>query len=514
MTIISIRPILAMLPALIGAGLIGLSGNKRPNLRESFSIISGVVKLLIVVSMVPAVLGGNSFEYTLVTLYKGIEIKFRADALALLFASTASFLWIITSLYSIGYMRSTKEHAQTRYFTCFAITLFATMGAAFSANLLTLYIFYEIITMVTYPLVTHKETPEALHGGRKYITYLLGTSKAFLLPALVLTYTIAGTLEFSKAGIFPPGADKVILTVVFFLFIAGFAKAAIMPFHNWLPAAMVAPTPVSALLHAVAVVKVGVFSIIRVVMFVFGVGSMGALGLGLPLAYIACFTIVVASIIALTKDNLKARLAYSTVSQLSYIILGAALLTPDSMLGGIMHIANHAFSKITLFFCAGSIYVATHRTEISQLSGIGRRMPFTMGAFFIGTLSMIGVPLVAGFVSKWYIVLGSLQARELPVLMALLASTVLNAAYFLPIVYKAFFEEYKEDHHEGHDEHHHGHNEHDSHGNDNGHHGGGLKGLRESPYFVVVPLLITAAISIALGLYPDYFMSLAKEVLR
>jgi multicomponent Na+:H+ antiporter subunit D len=263
---------------------------------------------------------------------------------------------------------------------------------------------------------------------------------------------------------------------------------------------MVAPTPVSALLHAVAVVKVGVFSVLRVVIFVFGTGAMAGLHLGGPLAFAASFTLVAASVIALTKDNLKARLAYSTVSQLSYIVLGAALLTPDSMLGGVMHIANHAFSKITLFFCAGSIYVASHKTEVSELSGIGRKMPLTMAAFFIGSLSMIGVPPVAGFVSKWHIALGSVQAREIPVLVALLASTVLNAAYFLPIVYKAFFEEYKEDAHHG------GHGHHDE------HHGGHGGGVRELP-FVVVPLLITAAISVALGLYPDFFMSLAREVI-
>lgn len=491
MVIQSIRPLFALGVSLLAALLILASGRK-PNLREFWTLLASVLKFLIIISMVPQILAGNTLEYTLIKLLPGIDIKFRVDALGVLFASTASFLWIITSFYSIGYMRSLKEHAQTRYFTCFAVTLFATIGAAFSANLLTLYLFYEVITMVTYPLVTHKETPEALKGGRKYITYLLGTSKAFLLPAIILTYSIAGTLEFSRGGVFSAAADPVILTIISILFVAGFAKAAIMPFHNWLPAAMVAPTPVSALLHAVAVVKVGVFSILRVIFFVFGFDMMKRLNLGIPLAFVASFTIITASIIALTKDNLKARLAYSTVSQLSYVILGAALLTPESMLGGIMHIANHAFSKITLFFCAGSIYVASHKTEVSQLSGIGRKMPWTMTAFFIGSLSMIGVPPVAGFVSKWFLAMGSIEAGELPILFVLLASTVLNAAYFLPIVYKAFFEEFKEDHH----------------------HGGSHEEIKESPYFVVIPLLITAGISILLGLYPDYFLSLAREVIR
>jgi multicomponent Na+:H+ antiporter subunit D len=269
-----------------------------------------------------------------------------------------------------------------------------------------------------------------------------------------------------------------------------------MPAHNWLPSAMVAPTPVSALLHAVAVVKVGVFSILRVVFFIYGVSLMGRLHLDTTAAWFAAFTIIVASVIALTKDNLKARLAYSTVSQLSYIILGAVLIAPASMIGAIVHIANHAFSKITLFFCAGSIYSGAHKTEISELSGIGKKMPWTMTAFFIGSLSMIGVPLTAGFITKWYLAIGTIQAKNIPMLIVLLASSVLNAAYFLPVTYKAFFEKSPapvpnsvgaaaHEHHIP----------------------------REIP-MVVVPLVLTAIISLVIGIYPDYFLHLAKEVIR
>lgn len=482
----SIKPLLAVIVSLIAAFLILITGERARNLREFWTIIASVVKFAIVASMVSPILKGKVIEYTVISILPGLSLQFRVDALGILFALTASFLWIITSFYSIGYMRSLNEHAQTRYFACFAIALSATMGVAFSANLFTTFIFYEIITLSTYPLVAHKETSEAVKGARRYLAYLLGTSIAFLLLAIFLTYNAAGTLDFSNQGILAGKASNALLTVIFILFMAGIAKAAMMPLHSWLPAAMVAPTPVSALLHAVAVVKVGVFTVIRVALYIFGIDLLSRLGLGTALAYFASFTIIAASIIALRQDNLKLRLAYSTISQLSYIILGVALLTPSSMVGGIVHISNHAFSKITLFFCAGSIYCAAHKTNISQLSGIGKKMPWTMTAFFIASLSMIGVPPAGGFISKWYLALGSIEAEEIPILAVIIASSILNAAYFLPITYKAFFEKPGDDSHEG---------------------------IKEIP-MVAIPLVITAIISVLTGIYPDYFLTLAKEVIR
>jgi len=490
-TIISIRPLLAVLVSATGALLI-IASSKRPNIRESWSIIAGILKLLIVVSMVPYILDGKTIEYTLFTLLPGIELKFRVDSFGILFALGASFLWILTSFYSIGYMRSLKEHAQTRYFACFAVALSTTMGVAFSANLFTMFLFYEGLTLVTYPLVAHKETPEAKAGSRKYVIYLLGAAKGFLIAALILTYNLSGTLEFSKGGIFSANVQtgsEWLLAIIFILFLFGFAKCAIMPLHSWLPAAMVAPTPVSALLHAVAVVKTGVFTVLRVIFFVFGADLMKSLGVDIFTIFFASFTILMASIVALSRDDLKARLAFSTVSQLSYIILGAAMLTPSSIVGGIIHITNHAFSKITLFFCAGSIYVSTHKTHVSQLSGIGKKMPWTMAAFAVATLSMIGVPPVCGFITKWYLVIGSLERHSIAILMVLLASSFLNAAYFVPIMYKAFFER-----------------------EETGHHGTDLTNheeVRENP-FVVVPLVLTAIGSVILGFYPDFIVQLAK----
>ncbi|MCI0469297.1 MAG: monovalent cation/H+ antiporter subunit D family protein, partial [Nitrospirae bacterium] len=459
------------------------------------SVSAGVLKFLIILSMLPTVLGGKTIEFTLFHLMPGLEIKFRADAFGMLFALGAAFLWVFTTFYSIGYMRPIKAESQTRFFSCFAIALSTTMGVAFSANLFTMFIFYEGLSIITYPLVGHKEDETSLAGARKYAIYLLGAAKIFLVTAIILTYNLAGTLEFTKGGIFPAAvqaAHPILLSVIFIFFLYGFAKCAVMPLHGWLPAAMVAPTPVSALLHAVAVVKTGVFTVLRVIFFIFGTDLMKTLGVDVITMFLASFTIIMASVIALSRDNLKARLAFSTISQLSYIVLGAAMLTPSAMIGGISHITMHAFAKITLFFCAGSIYVSAHKTEISQLSGIAKKMPWTMTAFAIGAINMIGVPAVGGFVSKWQLLIGSLELKSYAILAVLLASTVLNAAYFMPIVYKAFFE--KEDDH--------GHGGH-------GHH----EEIKENP-FMVVPLFLTAIATFILGIYPDLVIRIATEVIK
>ncbi|MFY0312579.1 monovalent cation/H+ antiporter subunit D family protein [Leisingera sp. D0M16] len=489
--LLSIRPVLAIAVSLAAAALI-LWLHQRPNLRDAVSVAAAVLKFLIVISMAPLVLAGGTLELRLFEILPGVDLAFRADALGMVFATVSSLLWIFAALYSIGYMRSLKEHAQTRFFAAFAVSLSAAVGGAFAANLFTLVIFYEVLSLVTYPLVYHKEDSESWVGSRRYAVYLIGASKSFLLAALALTYQLAGSLDFMPQGLLAAsGAESWLLSVVYLCYLAGFAKAAVMPFHAWLPAAMVAPTPVSALLHAVAVVKMGVFCMLRVIFHVMGVDLMDSLGLGIATAYLVSFTIVMASVYALTRDDLKARLAYSTVSQLSYIILGAVLLTPMAAIGGIIHIAAHAFCKITLFFCAGSIYCASHRRNISDLSGIGRRLPWTMAAFFIGSLGMIGIPPSGGFVSKWYLVLGSAGGQEMVFLTVLLASALLNAAYFLPVTYTAFFEAEKP--------------------------GApdlvAMQDVREIP-MVAVPLLITSLLSLALGLNPGFFVELAQLVMR
>lgn len=443
--IASLRPLAAVLVSGIAVPLI-LVFHRRPNLREAWTVLAAIAKFGIVASMIPGGLAGQVYVTDLGAFLPGIRFMLRADSLGLLFGMVASILWIATSLFSIGYMRGLDEHGQTRYFAAFAASLSATIGIAFAGNLVVLFVFYEILTVATYPLVAHDETAAARAAGRKYLAYTFGGGVAVLAGAVVV-FWISGTTAFAAGGI-PElfGSDPVFARLAFALLVAGFGvKAALMPLHSWLPDAMIAPTPVSALLHAVAVVKSGVFGIARVVLDVFGPELMRDLGVGLPLAAVAAFTLVTASIIALRQDNLKRRLAFSTVSQLSYIVLGLAVLTPISIAGGLLHIPAHAFMKITLFFCAGAIHVETHTDYISNMGGIGKRMPLTMGAFAVGAAGMAGIPLLAGFVSKYFMLIGTVSSGNLVFTAALLVSGILNIAYFWPVVYTAFFES-KTDH--------------------------------------------------------------------
>ncbi|WP_027716292.1 monovalent cation/H+ antiporter subunit D family protein [Desulfuromonas sp. TF] len=481
----SIWPLAAILVSLLGTVPIMVSA-RRPNLRESWTVLIAVAKFGIIALMLPAVLAGGGFVFTLAEVLPGVPIQLRVDPLGMYFALIASFLWIFTSIYSIGYMRSLKEHDQTRYFASFAIAISATIGVAFSANLLTLYLFYEMLSLSTYPLVTHEQNDEARRSGRKYLTYILGTSIGFALPAMLITYASAGTLDFTPGGIMTGAASPATIGLLLVLFVFGFAKAGIMPFHGWLPAAMVAPTPVSSFLHGVAVVKVGVFSILRVILDILGPDLLRQLDYGVALTYFVSITILVASLVALTQDNLKRRLAYSTIGQLSYMVLGAGMLSAAGMTGGVMHIAMHAFGKITLFFCAGAIYVASHKKYISEMDGLGRQMPVTYMAFFLGSLSIIGMPPLGGFISKWNLVIGAVEADQLVLVVVLLVSSLLNAAYFFPIVYRGFFAAPA---------------------------AGVSSGIKEAPIFCLLPLTVTALCSVALFFYPTVFLQLIQKAL-
>jgi len=505
MEIESIKPLLAVMIPFIGSFFLIVT-RKNPNLREGCTLVTAFLMFFSVISMISPVLAGNTLHYTLFDFWPTVPIGFRVDGMGLLFACVAATTWILTSFYAIGYMRSLNEHSQTRFYYCFAVTLFATMGAAFSSNWFTLFIFYELITLFTYPLVAHHETEDAWEKGNKYLAYLLGTSKVFLIPAILGTYYYAGSVDFTATGILSPEADKTVLVGIFIFYLAGIGKVAFMPLHSWLPASMVAPTPVSALLHAVAVVNTGAFCVLRVIINVFGFDlvktlHVGSWTLGEMTALIASITIITASIYCMKANNLKERIAYSTVSQLSYMVLGGALLTTSGLTGGIMHIAMHAFAKITLFFCAGSIYVATKKTHVSQLSGIGRKMPWTMGAFAIATLSMVGIPPAGGFVSKWYLMVGSTQAGEFWTLLVLATSALLNAFYFVPIVINGFFGKPDDD--------------------DTpplmvpqsvGAAAAGVQKIsfgqqiQEAPMLVVVPLCVTAVVSLLLGMFPGLLL--------
>ena len=422
----------------LGAVAIALLG-RWPNLRETATLATGVALIAVVASLVPGVLAGERPAVEWLQVLPGLAIAFRLEPLGMLFALVASGLWIVTSVYSIGYMRAHDEDHQTRYYVSFAVSILGALGVALAANMLTLFIFYEVLTLSTYPLVSHQGTERAMRGARTYLSVLMTTSIVFLLLAVVWTWVLAGTLDFREGGILSGRASDGMLIALLALYAFGTGKAALMPFHRWLPAAMVAPTPVSALLHAVAVVKAGVFTVMKVVIYIFGLDLLTSTGASEWLMYAAGVTIIASSLIALRQDNLKRRLAYSTVSQLSYIVLGAALANTWGIVGGSMHIATHAFGKITLFFCAGAIYVATHKTEISDMRGLGRTMPFTMAAFMLGALSVIGLPPLGGTWSKWYLALGAADAGQILFIAVLMVSSLLNIAYLMPIPIRGFF---------------------------------------------------------------------------
>jgi len=479
--------LLALTVPLVAVPLV-VAARRRPNLRESVTLIAATLQFGLVVSLAPQVMDGARPAVILAEPFPGLPLALALEPLGLLFALIASFLWLITSVYSIGYMRGHKEQHQTRFYAYFAIALAAVMGVAFAGNMLTLFVFYEVLTLSTYPLVTHAGTDQARRAGRVYLGLLLGTSIVFLLLAIAWTWLLAGTTDFTPGGILSGTAPAATLGLLLTLYVFGVGKAALMPFHRWLPAAMVAPTPVSALLHAVAVVKAGVFTILKVSVYLFGSGLMITLVASQWLQYVAAATILLASLVAMRQDNLKARLAYSTISQLGYVVLGALLANAAGIVGSAMHIATHAFGKITLFFCAGVILVATHKTEISQMRGLGRRMPITMMAFLIASLSIIGLPPAGGTWSKWYLAIGTLEAGQLALLAVLMISSLLNIAYLLPIPLHAFFSAPSGDNVPG--------------------------GTYEAPLFSLAAIIITTLGCLVLFFYPGPLYQLASQIGR
>ncbi len=474
-----------ILPLLATIGIVA-TGHK-PNLREAVTITTSLVVLYFVISLYQGLQQGESISVYWGELLPGLKISFSIEPLGMLFALIASFLWLITTVYAIGYMRGHHEQNQTRFYSCFAIAISSVMGIAFADNLFTLFIFYEVLTLSTYPLVTHAGTEDAKKGGRVYLGILLSTSILFFLLAIISTWFVAGTLDFKQGGVFAPDVNPLVAGTILVLFIFGIGKAAIMPFHRWLPAAMVAPTPVSALLHAVAVVKAGVFTVLKVCVFIFGIDLLAILPSTQFLLYLAGASVLLASLVAMRQDNLKARLAYSTVSQLGYITMGALMATSAGVVGGSMHIATHAFGKITLFFCAGAILVAAHKSEISQMRSLGRQMPITMIAFFIASLSIIGLPPTGGTWSKWYLLMGTLESEQFILMCILIISSLLNIAYLLPIPFHAFFSGDKSSTPDS--------------------------GIKEAPLPSLIALSITTVGCVILFVYPQPLYDLAKAIL-
>lgn len=436
--------IIALLVPVIGA--LGIfAGRRLRNVPEAVSLACAATLFALVLSLLPEVLAGGRPAIELLEILPGIGIGFELEPLGLMFALVASFLWFVTVVYAIGYMRAHQEANQSRFYLFFSIAIGATIAAAMAENLLTLYLFYEVLTLSTYPLVTHGGKDKDRAGGRTYLTILLGTSLTFLLLALAWTYTLTGTLSFEAGGILldgdslRPGLTPTVLTALYALFLFGTGKAALMPFHRWLPAAMVAPTPVSALLHAVAVVKLGVFTILKVTVYTFGIDTFSSFNGIQILQYATAATLIFAAVLAIREDNLKRRLAYSTISQLAYIVLAATLANRLSLLAGGMHIVAHAFAKITLFFCAGMILVSLHKTTVTELRGVGRSMPITLTAWTIASFCVIGLPLTGGFWSKWYLAQGALEAGEPFLMGVVLLGSLLAMGYLLPPAIRAFY---------------------------------------------------------------------------
>lgn len=469
-------PLLLVFSSLLPGLIIFFLKEEQTRTRITLNMAGAMTKLALVGVMVWGVYHGQSYEARL-PLLPGLELALQADALALLFVVLSSLLWLVTTVYAIGYLEDSPH--RSRFFGFFSICVTATVGVALSDNLITFLLFYELLTLSTYPLIVHRGTEKARKAARLYLVYTL-VGGALLLLATVWLYTLADTLDFTPQG-FLSGLDDQhhgALTIIFTLLIAGFGvKAAIVPLHGWLPKAMVAPAPVSALLHAVAVVKAGAFGIVRVVHDVFGVAFASSLGVLTPLAIAASITILYGSVRALYQDDLKRRLAYSTVSQVSYITLGTAIAGPIAAIGGIVHLVHQGLMKITLFFCAGNLAETLGIHKVSEMNGVGRRMPWTMAAFTLGAFGMIGVPPLAGFISKWYLGVGALEAGQDWVIWVLAGSSLLNAAYFLPILHVAWFKPAPSSWPREHD-----------------------SGSKETTWALLLPPVITALLALATGL--------------
>jgi formate hydrogenlyase subunit 3/multisubunit Na+/H+ antiporter MnhD subunit len=430
--------VFALLPSAAAAVLIVVS-RRHPRVRDFWSVSAAAAQSAIFLAMTPHVLAGNSPAWSGIQLTAGVSLTLRADPLGVLFGTVASVLWLVTTVYSIGYTRALNEHAQTRYFASFAWSLFATVGVALAGNLLTFLCFFELLTLATFPLVIHRESPDAMRAGRVYLAYTLSGGAA-LLAAAVLVHVAVPNAEFRPGGFLAPQlSGSPLLWPILILGIAGCGvKAAIVPLHSWLPVAMIAPIPVSALLHAVAVVKAGVFGIARVAGFVFGFPLLASLGADRMLAGVAVLTILFASLTALRQQNLKRLLAFSTISHLSYVILGVALGTRETVTGALFHLASHAFLKITLFFTVGALYVGAHAETIASVAGLGRRMPFVVVTFGIAGLLLAGLPPGMALVSKWTLVAGAAGCDAWIAALTLGLSGILNAAYFVPVVLSAY----------------------------------------------------------------------------
>ncbi|MBK5240512.1 proton-conducting transporter membrane subunit [Clostridium sp.] len=421
-------------------------------------------------------------NFHLLKLNEFLDVYFRIDKLSILFSLLVSILWVFTAFYAMQYMK--HEGKERKFFSFFLATLGVTIGIAFAGNLITLYAFYEFLTLSTFPLVIHTESKQALKSGKKYLIYSF-SGAALVLLGMLLLFSITSDLTFASHGILSPltNDNRTLYIISYVAMFLGFGvKAALVPFHSWLPAAMIAPTPVSALLHAVAVVKSGIFAIVRMTYFIFGAEIVKALHVNIFLSILVVLSILMGSFLALHQENLKKRLAYSTISQLGYILLGIVLLNEDAFVGSLLHLINHAVIKIVLFFCVGAIMYTTGKTDISQIRGIGKQMPITMCCFGIASISLIGIPPTNGFVSKWYLAQGGLAEGKMIFPAILLISALLTALYLLPVITEAFFKK------------------------------GEDAIVKEAPKKMLIPIVMITIIVVLLGLFPNMIISFIQEI--
>jgi len=424
--------------SLLAAVVIFLLPERAFRARTGVNLGAAVIKLSLVAWMVWGLRLGHEYAVAFPVL-EGLPFVLRADALGIMFAGLSSLLWLFTTVYAIGYLEDSPN--RKRFFGFFSLCVASTLGISLAGNLFTFLIFYELLTLSTYPLVVHRGTAKALAAGKVYLRFTL-TAGLVLMIGMVALYALAGDIRFGQreilAGLGPE--HQPLLVGLFWLLVAGFGvKAALVPLHGWLPRAMVAPAPVSALLHAVAVVKAGAFGIVRLVYDIYGIELSAELGVLHGLVAVAAVTIVFGSLRALAQQELKPRLAYSTVSQVAYIVLGVGLFGPLGTIAALSHLLHQGLMKVTLFFCAGNYAEELGIHRIDELDGAGRRMPLTSLAFTVGALGMIGVPPVVGFLSKWYLGIGAIQAGMPWVIAVLVTSSLLNAAYFLPILGRLWF---------------------------------------------------------------------------
>ena len=420
-----------LLPLLVSGATFAL-GERRSGARAALNLIGALASALAVIVLSINAFGGVESSAS-VPLLPGVALGVSADLLGLLFSAVATILWCVTLVYAIGYMEHGNDRA--RFFGFFALCIAAANGVALAEGPLSFFLFYEVLSLATYPLVVHSGTREALAAGRKYLIYALGGGTA-LLVGVVWLHVLAGPTPFTPGGALAAVSGRTAeLRAIFALMVLGLGvKAALMPLHGWLPGAMVAPAPVSSLLHAVAVVKAGVFGIVRLVNELYGPELATSLGVARPLAVAAAVSIIVASVIALRQDDLKRRLAYSTIAQLSYITLGTALCMPLAAVGALAHLAHHAVMKITMFFTAGSLAETLHVKRVSELHGVARRMPLTMASFALAALALAGIPPLAGFYSKWLLGTGAAQGGAWWATLVYIASGALAMGYMLPIL--------------------------------------------------------------------------------